>query len=136
MIYLPIMQASDYLRVEHGRAPRHRRAVQGPGRSQPAQAPGPAACARRPHTQRAVRAPGHDAAGRDAAPGRAGGGEPGGHRVARTREVALPQSGAAAGNLRALDSQVRKAAPEGARRPETTTGENPWLDRPLSTSAT
>jgi len=42
--------------------------------------------------QRLVRAPGRDAAGRDTAPGRAGGGELGGHRVARPREIALPQS--------------------------------------------
>src|SRR5205814_10661014 len=99
----------------------------------PAQAAGPAARTRRPHPQRLVRAPGHDAAGRDAAPGRAGSGEPGGHPMARPREVALPQSGAAAADLRALDSHVRKAAPQGPERPETTTGESQWLDRPSST---
>jgi lactate dehydrogenase-like 2-hydroxyacid dehydrogenase len=36
-------------------------------------------------------------------------------------------------DLRALDCQVRKAAPQGALRAETTTGESQWLDLPLST---
>jgi len=72
-----------------------------------------------------VRAPGHDAAGCDATSARAGNSEPGGHHVARPREAALPQSGATAGDLRALDRQVREAAPQGAGRPETTTGERP-----------
>src|SRR5690242_5199708 len=112
---------------------RHRPAVQGAGRSQPAQAAGRAARARRPDARRAVRAPRHDAAGRDAAPGRPRGGEPRGHRAPRPREAALPQPGAAAGDLRPLDRQVREAPPEGAHRPETTTGESEWLSRPLST---
>ena len=59
--------------------------------------------------------------------------EPRGHAVARSREAAFPQSGAAAGDLRALDCQVREDAPEGIRESETTIGENPWLDRPLCT---
>jgi len=54
--------------------------------------------------------------------------------VRRGREkFAFPQSGATAGDIRALDSQVRKAAPQGAAQSETTTGEYQWLDRPLST---
>jgi DNA-binding transcriptional ArsR family regulator len=32
-----------------------------------------------------------------------------------------------------LDCQVRKAAPQGTLGSQTTTGEDPWLDRPLST---
>jgi DNA-binding transcriptional ArsR family regulator len=39
----------------------------------------------------------------------------------------------APGDLRALDCQVRKAAPQGALRSETTPGESQWLDRPSST---
>src|SRR5262249_40220467 len=98
----------------------------------PAQAAGSAACARRPHAQRALRTPGYDAAGRDAAPGPVGGGEPDRHGASRSRKAALPQSGAAAGDLRALDCQVRKAAPQGALGSEETNGESQWLDRPLS----
>jgi DNA-binding transcriptional ArsR family regulator len=49
------------------------------------------------------------------------------------RKAALPQSSTATGDLRALDCQVRKAAPQGTLGSETTTGENQWLDRPLST---
>jgi DNA-binding transcriptional ArsR family regulator len=52
--------------------------------------------------------------------------------ASRARKAALPQSGAAAGDLRALDCQVRKAAPEDACLSETTTGEGQWLDQRLS----
>ena len=53
--------------------------------------------------------------------------------MTRQGVAAFPESSAAAGNLRALDREIRKAPPQGAGRPETTTGEDQWLDRPLST---
>src|SRR6185437_332357 len=130
---LHIIKASNYLHIARGRTRRYRPAVQGPGRSQPAEAPGPAACPRRPHAERTVRTLGYDAARRDAALGGIGDSEPGHHRAARARKAALPQSGAAAGDLRALDRQVRKAPPESPLGSEKATGEIQWLDRSLST---
>src|SRR5512142_2951806 len=106
------------LRSDERRGP----AVQGAGRSGAAEAPGPAARARRPDLERAVSPPGHESAGCDPAPRRARSGEPRGGAVAWAREAALPQPGAAAGGLRPLDSQVRAAAPRGVARPETPAG--------------
>src|SRR4030095_11933076 len=71
---------------------------------------------------RAVPASRDDAPGSHPAPRRARGGEPGGGAVARAREGALPQPGAAAGDLRPLDLQVREAAPQGPARPEAPPG--------------
>ena len=50
-------------------------------------------------------------------------------KAARPRKAAFSQSRTATGNLRALDCQVRKAAPQGAFGAETTSGESQWLDR-------
>ena len=57
------------------------------------------------------------------------------HCAAWPREAALPQSGAAAGDLRALDCQVRKAAPARPSLTQTSLGRKQrWLGRSLSTS--
>src|SRR5690348_2901992 len=108
----------------YGKAPRYRPVVQGSGGSQPAQAPGFVARPRWPHLDRALQPPRHDASGRDPPPGAAGGGESRGYATSRAREAALPQSGAATGDLRAVDRQVREAAPQSAVRTERTAGKD------------
>src|SRR5262249_44076075 len=90
-----------------------RQGIQGARRCQPTQASGPPIRKRRPDAGRAVRAPRHDAAGRDPASELARGGQPDRHGLAGEGEAALPQSRAALRHLRALDREVRAAATQG-----------------------
>src|SRR5215831_5647192 len=99
-----------------------RQAVQSARGPQPPQAAGRAPCERRTEPRRVVRAPRHDPPGRDAAPERPRGSQPGLDPMARPGKAALPQLGATAGDLRALDREIRAAAPAGAPPSETTSG--------------
>src|SRR5436309_1125372 len=88
--------------------------VQGVGGCEPPEIAGCVVQGQRPDVDGIVRAPGHDAAGGDEAPGSARSGEPGGRRLARAREAALSESGSVARDLRTLDRQIRTSSPRGA----------------------
>src|SRR5208282_1982741 len=92
--------------------------IQSVGRPKPAKVARPVAPKQRADARRIVPAPRHDAAGGHQAPAPFGGGEPGGHGLARAREAALSQSGADSRDQRALDWQIRAPPPPGVERSE------------------
>src|SRR2546422_8890200 len=96
----------------------HGQGIQGACGPQPEEAAGPAVREQWPEPARAVRAPGYEPPGGDPASRGAGGGQSGRDVLAGPREAALPECRAAVRDLRALDREVRAAAPARAARAE------------------
>src|SRR5258706_11705084 len=96
--------------------PRDGCGLQSTGRRKSSKAARSVAQEQRADTRPIVRAPRHDAAGRNQASPVAGSGQPGRRRLARAREAALPQSSADSRDLRALDWEIRAPSPSGVER--------------------